>query len=140
MEKKRAYRLARHLRLVELLTEAGGPKGLQAATGATDTHLTACAKGRREIGDDLAASLEEGMEKPEGWMDTHPKVPIPGIPSDALALAYEFDRLSGDTRARVFARLLNGIAAAAAEDAALGLQTAPSASPTRPPVPAHRDR
>jgi len=118
MAERRPYRIARQLRLAELIAEAGGPKLLQALTGVTDTHLTAC-----------------GMSKPAGWMDSHPDVPLAaGLPADAIALANEFDRLTGETRAREFARLINGIAFAAAEDAASAAQTAPSGAPR--PAPA----
>lgn len=68
-EERRAIRETRRLRLLQLLEEAGGPKALAARTGATDTHLTACAKGRRAIGDELASALERGMDKPRDWLD-----------------------------------------------------------------------
>lgn len=69
MADRRAIRETRRLRLLELLEKAGGPKKLAALSGTTDTHLTACAKGRRAIGDELANALERGMKKPRDWMD-----------------------------------------------------------------------
>ena len=73
MEVERPMRRIRRLRLEEMLREAGGPKALAERSGVTDTHLTACVKGRRGIGDEMAHSLEVGMGKTFGWMDTDPE-------------------------------------------------------------------
>lgn len=70
MEKERPVRAIRRARLNQLLVEFGGPKALQRLTGVTDTHITAASKGRRQIGDEMADSLEAGTGKPEGWMDS----------------------------------------------------------------------
>lgn len=68
----RNYRIWRRLRLIELLDEVGGPKELATIARSTDTHLIACSKGRRGIGDDLAEQLEIATRRPIGWMDTDP--------------------------------------------------------------------
>lgn len=101
MSDLRPYRAFRRLRLIELLDAAGGPKELMRLTGCTDTHLTACRKGRRPIGDDMAASLERGMEKDFGWMDTDPSLDQPAdkaqasladpVLSEILAIAMRLD-------------------------------------------------
>jgi hypothetical protein len=77
VDTRRPYRQARQARLLMLIAEAGGPGNLMARTGVTDTHITACSKGRRDIGDEMAGSLERGMNKPTGWMDIHPPESMP---------------------------------------------------------------
>lgn len=65
----RPARAARRARLQDLLDEFGGPAAVARRTGTVASHLTACEKGRRGIGDDLATKLETGCNKPPGWMD-----------------------------------------------------------------------
>lgn len=72
MSERRPYRLWRQQRLRALIEEAGGPTKLWELSGTTDTHLIACEKGRRDVGDDMATNLEACMKKPPGWMDTDP--------------------------------------------------------------------
>lgn len=72
MEDSRPYRLNRRARLEELLAEAGGPKVLHGRSGVTDTYLTACRNGKRDMGDAAATKLERAMKRPIGWMDTSP--------------------------------------------------------------------
>jgi hypothetical protein len=74
---RRNYRINRQLRLIELVAAAGGPTKLMERTGVTDTHIIACVKGRRDVGDEMAAALEAGMDKPDDWMDTPPS-PLQG--------------------------------------------------------------
>lgn len=71
MKIDRPIRELRRAKLNRLLESAGGAKALSARAekGLTDTHLIACAKGRRDIGDDLATKLEVAAGKPFGWMD-----------------------------------------------------------------------
>lgn len=76
MDDERPHRAIRRYWLKELLRENGGPKKLAAELGSPDTHLIACEKGRRNIGDDLATKIEVAAGKPFGWMDR----PIPGAP------------------------------------------------------------
>lgn len=54
---------------MDLIKEFGGPAAVAKVTGTVASHLTACAKGRRGIGDPLATKLEQGCKKPFGWMD-----------------------------------------------------------------------
>lgn len=72
MEIDRPIRVIRRNKLNQLLADAGGAKALssKAEKGLTDTHLIACAKGRRDIGDDLATRIEIAAGKHFGWMDT----------------------------------------------------------------------
>lgn len=65
----RPARATRRRRLQDLLREFGGPAAVAAKTGTVASHLTACEKGRRGIGDDLATKLETGCDKGFGWMD-----------------------------------------------------------------------
>lgn len=99
----RPYRETRRQRLRELLREAGGPSALMALTGVTDTHLTACEKGRRMIGDDMADSLETGMRKPRGWMDSPPGAEP--LDAEALSVARLYGRLLAEDQQRVLAFL-----------------------------------
>lgn len=75
---RRNYRINRQLRLIELVAEAGGPTRLMELSGVTDTHIIACVKGRRDVGDDMAAALENAMDKDPDWMDTPPS-PLQGV-------------------------------------------------------------
>lgn len=105
MEIERPLRRIRRLRLEELLKEVGGPKSLAAKSGVTDTHLTACVKGRRGIGDEMAHSLEVGAGKPFGWMDSDPDGawPFREVERDS------FDRLSERQKGIVEAALLDAL-------------------------------
>lgn len=68
MEDWRPYRTYRQQRLETLLTEAGGPKELMRLSEVTDTYLTACRKGKRFVGDDVAGRLEKVMDRPSGLL------------------------------------------------------------------------
>ena len=105
VEVERPLRKIRRLRLDELLDEAGGPKALAEKTGVTDTHLTACSKGRRGIGDDMAHSLEVGMGKPFGWMDSDPDGAWPFREVERES----FDRLSERQKGIVEAALMDAL-------------------------------
>lgn len=83
----RAIRETRRQRLLQLLEQAGGPKKLAEKADATDTHLTACAKGRRAIGDELANALERGMKKPRDWMDQPIAAPAPHMDAQQIIKA-----------------------------------------------------
>ncbi len=92
----RPVRAARRARLDILISEAGGPTELAAMTGTTDTHLIACQRGRREIGDALATKLELGCDKPFGWMDDDGRGwPFESVPRETYA------RLPPKTRAMI---------------------------------------
>lgn len=99
---ERPYRAHRRARLQQLLDRFGGPKALQAVSGVTDTHLTACVKGRRGIGDDMACSLEKAADAPFGWMDTDPALDA-GSPPDEVQLLSMFRALGPQERARALA-------------------------------------
>lgn len=71
MDYERPVRAARRARLLQLLDEYGGARSLMRLSGVTDTHLTACAKGRRDIGDEMASTLEAATGRPHGWMDSN---------------------------------------------------------------------
>lgn len=87
---ERPARRIRRENLHRLMTECGSTRNLAARTGAVETHLIAIQKGRREIGDSLAAKLEAAMGKPFGWMDIeHPVVEGESV---------EFDRRRSDRR------------------------------------------
>lgn len=78
MSSERPSRTIRRANLQAILQEFGGPKELMRLSGVTDTHLTACAKGRRDIGDAMADSIERGVGLPHGWMDTRQYPPSDG--------------------------------------------------------------
>lgn len=83
-EQVRPVRAARRVRLQDLLEEFGGPAAVAKKTGTVASHLTACEKGRRGIGDDLATKLERGCEKPFGWMDYDDRRwPFRQVPTEA---------------------------------------------------------
>ncbi len=73
MDERRPYREWRAARLRQLLIEAGGPNNLAGRAGTEATHLIAIAKGRRQVGDDLADKLEQAVGRPRGWMDLPPE-------------------------------------------------------------------
>ena len=105
---KRPYRLHRLARLTALRDEAGGPKELArqlyGRDDANDTHLIACLKGRRDVGDDLASDLESTAGKPPGWMDSNPALDIgERSPSDRAAeIARQLDAVEdAETRTKV---------------------------------------
>lgn len=96
---QRPYRLHRRQRLAALRDAAGGPKALaQQLYGredANDTHIIACLKGRRDVGDDLASDLERAAGKPSGWMDSDPALDQGQGPSDRAAfIAQQLDAVS----------------------------------------------
>ena len=59
----------RRAQLQKLVEEAGHAADLSRLSGTPKTHLSAILAGRRGIGDQLAAKLENVMGKPAGWMD-----------------------------------------------------------------------
>lgn len=64
-----------NLELVLNSREVGGPKKLAEMMNKPNlaSHFTTLRKGRRGIGDDLAAAIERATGKPRGWMDEqHP--------------------------------------------------------------------
>lgn len=89
-EQERPVRKARRTRLLELLAEFGGAKALAEKVGSVETHLIACAKGRRGIGDELASKLEAGCGKSFGWMDEDGR----GWPFEQVSPETYRDRLS----------------------------------------------
>lgn len=106
MGERRAYRVWRQQRLHALLKEAGGPKDLARISGVTDTHLIACDKGRRDVGDEMADTLEAAMNKPAGWMDTDPAADSqPALSPDALEIARLYERIPAADRRRMLAVL-----------------------------------
>ena len=63
--------------LGRLIAEAGSAEALARRTGASGPYISQIRSGlpyktgrRRRVGDRLAATLERGMDKPHGWMDT----------------------------------------------------------------------
>lgn len=64
----------RQLNLNLLIEEATTIMNLAARTGVGRVYITHCKSGFRNMGDDVAHRLEDGMDKPRGWMD------IPHIP------------------------------------------------------------
>jgi hypothetical protein len=84
MEKVSPRRARRKARLETLLEEAGGPAQAERDTGTPKSHFSAMLSGRRGLGDDLAAKLEERYKKPAGWFDAEDAPagwPFPGIDS-----------------------------------------------------------
>ena len=145
----RPYRLYRRLRLATLRDELGGPKDLARALynkdDANDTHLIACLKGRRDVGDDLASDLEVATGKPPGWMDSNPALDgvQPELSERAIFVAEQLDAIK-DPEARDRAAVLCEVLAALAQ--AGQLQSAISAlralspaalagEPSQPPRP-----
>lgn len=79
------------------MAELGGPSAAARAVGTSDTHLIACGKGRRNIGDDLATRLERKAGKPLGWMDEDRRS---GWPFQGIARE-RFDALDSEQRIEV---------------------------------------
>lgn len=152
MEKSRLprpYRLHRLARLGELRDQFGGPKELARLLyrndDANDTHLIACLKGRRGIGDDLASDLEEAAGKPAGWMDSNPALDLDGLPpSDRAAhIARQMDVIPNPDmrgRAMVICANLVELAQAGRLDSALSVlqALAPAPAPAPPTAPPHQ--
>ncbi|BEU50333.1 hypothetical protein MAFF211520_06250 [Ralstonia pseudosolanacearum] len=59
----------RRLNLHQLISEAGTVIELAARAGLTRGAIQHYKSGFRNIGDEGAHSLEDGMKKPRGWMD-----------------------------------------------------------------------
>lgn len=78
-EIRRPYRIYREKWLIHLVERTGGPKVFAGLIESPDTHITALAKGRRNIGDDLADKIESTFRIPHGAMDIAP----PGEPAKA---------------------------------------------------------
>lgn len=72
MQKDRAYRENRKYWLAQWVEESGGPKAFAEQVGSVDTHITAMMKGRRNVGDDLAARIERKLDRYPGAMDADP--------------------------------------------------------------------
>lgn len=62
-------RRRRQQKLLELLSEIGGPTQAALVTGTPRSHFSAMSAGTRGLGDELAAKLEKAYDKPEGWFD-----------------------------------------------------------------------
>ena len=62
-------RARRRANLEKLLKEIGGATKAETDTGTPRTHFVAMEKGRRGLGDALAAKLERAYGKPPGWFD-----------------------------------------------------------------------
>ena len=75
-EVRRPYRINRQLWLEHWLQKKGGPKKVAELLDSVDTHLTAMAKGRRNVGDELATKMEEAFGLDPGDMDRAPPGPI----------------------------------------------------------------
>jgi hypothetical protein len=98
MEKESPRRARRRARLETLLKEAGGPAQAERDTGTKKSHFSAMLSGRRGLGDELAAKLEEHYGKPAGWFDAEDAPagwPFPGIDSA------RFERLKDDQKIEV---------------------------------------
>ena len=76
---RRPYRINRQKWLAHWLQTKGGPKKVADELESVDTHLTAMAKGRRNVGDDLASKMESVFGLEPGDMDRSP----PGIAQQA---------------------------------------------------------
>lgn len=148
---QRPYRAHRRLRLVALIEAYKGPKELARLVyekdDANDTHLIACAKGRRDLGDDLAADLEAATGHAPGWMDSDPA--LDALPSKALDRASFIARklaAIADAEAQEHAMILCENIAALAQAGQLqavlsGLQALTPSAPDRAPIepqPPHR--
>lgn len=59
----------RRAALQQLVVEEGTVTAVAELAGSPRTHLSAILAGRRGLGDELAAKLEERTDKPAGWMD-----------------------------------------------------------------------
>ena len=129
----RPYRLHRRARLQQLLDRFGGPKSLQQISGVTDTHLTACAKGRRGIGDDMACSLETAAKAPFGWMDTDPALDS-GAPEDEAHLLAVYRRLDPPDKRRALAVMAAAFPGALLPDPSAGGQDPGPSQDLRPPT------
>jgi hypothetical protein len=98
MEKESPRRARRRARLVTLLKEAGGPAQAERDTGTKKSHFSAMLSGRRGLGDDLAAKLEQHYKKPTGWFDAEDAPagwPFPGIDSN------RFERLEDSQKLEI---------------------------------------
>lgn len=69
MDGESLRRARRREKLEQLLKEIGGPTQAELETGTPRTHFVAMSKGRRGVGDALAAKLEAHFGKPAGWFD-----------------------------------------------------------------------
>lgn len=85
MEKERPYRAIRRAWVAHLAATKGGPAQVASDIGSVDTHVTAMAKGRRNVGDQLAGKIEEAYNLGIGTIDHVEPPPIPGI-DNALTL------------------------------------------------------
>jgi transcriptional regulator with XRE-family HTH domain len=93
-------RTIRHHNLLRLVREAGGQKRLAERTGVSAAYVSQVLsrKVNRHVGHSMARRLEEGMDKPYGWMDV---LSDPGS-GDAFGPVREVDVLPGSYgRARV---------------------------------------
>jgi hypothetical protein len=133
----RPYRLHRRARLQQLLDRFGGPKSLQQISGVTDTHLTACAKGRRGIGDDMACSLETAAKAPFGWMDTDPALDS-GAPEDEAHLLAVYRRLNPPDKRRALAVMAAAFPGALLQPGPAGDEPTPSLQQDQAPPSAAR--
>lgn len=147
----RPYRVHRRTRLAALIEAHDGPKELARLVygkdDANDTHLIACSKGRRDIGDDLAGDLETATGHAIGWMDSDPAQDA--LPSQAFDRASFIARQLAaitDPAAREHAMVLCENLAALAQAGQLqavlsGLQFLTPSAPDRAPIepqPLHR--
>lgn len=149
---QRPYRLHRRQRLAALRDAAGGPKELArllyGREDANDTHIIACLKGRRDVGDELASDLEKAAGKPPGWMDSDPALDAggPAVSGRAAYIGQQLDAIRDHLerdRAMVLCENFAALAQAGQLQAALtALQVmAPAAlagAPSEPPPQHHQ--
>lgn len=106
---KRPNRVARHQRFMQLMKEVGGPAKLAELLQSSDTHLIAISKGRRNLGDALAAKIERVTGKPGGWLDEVINLEI--TPGRSRGAAASVTLTVGPTAAETVAHLANYIRA-----------------------------
>lgn len=86
----------RRANLELVLAQVGGPTKLAELLGKPDlaAHLTNLRKGKRGIGDKLAADIEDATGKPRGWMDQQHQIAGEATPSYGVAQVLSLGELS----------------------------------------------
>jgi AraC-like DNA-binding protein len=132
----------RRLRKLQEIADRHGADEVAVRAGLSPAYLRQIIKGTklpakkdgsrepRMLGDAAARAIESAYTLPRGWFDTDGDVAT-ALADDAMSVARQFDRVTGEARKQLFATLQNTISMVSA------MQTAstPTPAPSQPTTP-----
>ena len=132
----------RRLRKLQEIADKHGADTVAVRAGLSPAYLRQIIKGTklpakkdgtrepRMLGDAAARSIESAYGLPVGWFDTDGDVATT-LPDDAMSVAGQFNRVTGEARKQLFATLQNTISMVSAMQSA----STPTPAPSLPPTP-----